>query len=269
MWVRLTWLIPGVACSLLGCGETKQAPAAAGAGGQLASAGAVGVAGSGPAPHGGNASAAGNGGAPGGSSAGDSAGQAGGAVSACVPVPHERPAPGALTGTFESLIGDFVGVYQIDAVYEHSDDCASMCLTGTTFGPKTFGHEYVVIKATSAPPRYDIEACDDLDDCKDPSAGHARIGAVDDVKSDQILFAERTYVESPQGGVCTGGGDDYWLIATAPTKIRVDVQEVRVDFPPYFSEASQLYGCASEDATKAALNQPCNVLSVVDATRVE
>ena len=186
-----------------------------------------------------------------------------------MPVPHERPTPGALTGTFDSRIGDFVGVYGIDAVYEHTDDCASMCLTGATFGPQTFGHRYVVIKATSAPPRYDIEACDDIDDCKDPSASHARIGAVDDVKSDQILFAERTYVQSPQGDVCTGGRDDYWLLATAPTKIRIDVQQVRVDFPPYFSEVSQLYGCASEDATKAALNEPCNVLSVVDATRVE
>jgi hypothetical protein len=76
-------------------------------------------------------------------------------------------------------------------------------------------------------------------------------------------------VTNPQGQICTGGSDDTWLIATAPSKIRVDLEQVRVEFPAYFDDATMLYGCASEDATAAAQNHACTALSVVDATRVE
>jgi len=279
MRVGLQGVVPGILCALLagGCGETK-APtstgAGAGAAGDEASAGGGGVPSVGGAASSAGTSAAGAasqaGSSPAGGSAGSGQGQAGGGsggAASCEPEAHERPEPGALTGTFASLASDLAGIYAIDDVFEKGADCTSMCRTGAVVEPRFRKLAFLIV--TPAGESYDIFACKSATDCTSADGMRARIGRVDAAKSDQILSSELTYVESPQGQTCTGGTDDTWLIATAPGKIRVDLEQVRVEFAPYFSDVSQLYGCDSGDALEAARNAPCNGLTVIDATRVE
>jgi hypothetical protein len=280
MRVGLQGVLPGLLCALLagGCGETKAPPstgAASGSAGEEPSAGSGGVPSAGGAASSAGTSAAGASTQAGSSSAGDPAGsgqgQAGrggsGGTASCEPEGHERPEPGALTSTFASLASDLAGIYAIEDVYDKGTDCTSMCRTGAVVDPRFRKLAFLIV--APAGESYDISACKSAADCTSADGIRARIGRVDAAKSDQILFSELTYVQNPQGQTCTGGTDDTWLIATAPGKIRVDLEQVRVEFAPYFSDVSQLYGCDSGDALEAARNAPCNGLSVIDATRVE
>jgi hypothetical protein len=192
MRVRFRYFVPVAVSALLtcACGETKQqqtSASSAGTGGVLATGGAPAVAGSSAqAGHTSEAGARGSSAGTGQAQAGRAGGGAGGAP-ACVPEAHERPEATALTGSFASLIGNFVGLYKIDDVYEQGSDCTSMCRTGSSVFPLFRPLPYLSV-ALGQTGRYDVLACQSPEACTSADGVRARLGAVDSAKSDQFCL---------------------------------------------------------------------------------
>jgi hypothetical protein len=256
----------------LGCGQTIDNSRSNGQGGGAAIGGSAEQVAGGAANVGSagafGGSLAGQGGTNGGTAGGTNGG-AGAAGAACTPAAHTRPTPGTLSQSFADLGGSLAGVYLIDSLFDQAQDCTAMCSLGNAFGAPSFAYHYISVQAQSGGDLLDITACETAAACADSTAQHFAIGTVDTAKSDQILSAQRTKVETPQGQACEGATVDTWLIQTAPSKIRVDVQNVNVTFSAVYDQQSGLWGCDAGDAESAAFGQACNSLTVVDATRVQ
>jgi hypothetical protein len=258
-----------------GCGRTtdESAASANGSAGANSSGNAdqSGAAGAPNAGAGGSATATGGSSDQGGvASVGGSSANAGGGAggAACMPVPHTRPTPGTLSRSFADISAGVVGVYLIDAVFDQDQDCAAMCNQGNALDHSYFGYRYVSVQNPNGN-QVDIAGCESPDACVSDTGVHVAIGYADTANSDQILSAQRTEADSPQGQSCTGKTIDSWLIETAADTIRVDVQNVHVTFPATLDSRTGLYGCSTDAVATAALGQACNLLTVVDATRVQ